>query len=74
MKSYTELLSSKGVKVGTRVSLFYGNGKHYADTIVVRVSDYFVFTSNDPNNENDNRDSHVTVLNRIKNGTWRLNN
>lgn len=72
MKSFTELLASKGVKTGATIELYYSNGRHYADTMITRVSDYFVFHNTDPNPMGDCRDSYTTILRRLKEGTMRI--
>lgn len=70
MKSYTELLQSKGVKVGNQIDHYYGNGKFYGVSIVTRISEYFIFHQNERGSES--RDSHNSVLGYLKKGIWRV--
>ncbi len=70
MTNYSEILTSKGIKIGTVIETYYRNGSNYGQSTVTRISDYFVFVTTGKNHEH--RESHGSVLRYLKLGLWRL--
>jgi hypothetical protein len=71
MQNKSELLKSIGLKNGSIVEEYYGNGSFSGTTEIIEIGEYYVFHKKS-GIDHRFRDSHNTVLEYLSKGLWRL--